>query len=196
MSEKEMNFLDFNEGDPKKDEALFKSIYIEFFPSLIGFAKGYLKDIALAEDVVEDVLLKLWSNRQTISAIKNLRFYLFVATKNACLNYLIKIKKINSISIDELEIEICCTITNAEENLISQENIEIINNEISRLPKKCQAIFLLVKEEKLKYREVAELLNLSVKTIESQMAIALKRLSDSMLHEFPDFISKKLKKQV
>ena len=178
MSEKEMHFLDFNEGDPKKDEALFKSIYMEFYPSLIGFAKGYLIEITLAEDIVEDVMLKLWSNRQTISAIKNLRFYLFVATKNACINYLIKIKKINSISIDDLEIEICGAITNAEEN------------------KKCQAIFLLVKEEKLKYREVAELLNLSVKTIESQMAIAMKRLSDAMLNEFPAFISKKLKKQI
>lgn len=191
-----MHFLDFNEGDPKKDEALFKSIYMEFYPSLIGFAKGYLIEITLAEDIVEDVMLKLWSNRQTISAIKNLRFYLFVATKNACINYLIKIKKINSISIDDLEIEICGAITNAEENIISQENIAIINNEINKLPKKCQAIFLLVKEEKLKYREVAELLNLSVKTIESQMAIAMKRLSDAMLNEFPAFISKKLKKQI
>ena len=196
MSEKEMHFLDFNEGDPKKDEALFKSIYMEFYPSLIGFAKGYLIEITLAEDIVEDVMLKLWSNRQTISAIKNLRFYLFVATKNACINYLIKIKKINSISIDDLEIEICGAITNAEENIISQENVAIINNEINKLPKKCQAIFLLVKEEKLKYREVAELLNLSVKTIESQMAIAMKRLSDAMLNEFPAFISKKLKKQI
>ena len=191
-----MHFLDFNEGDPKKDEALFKSIYMEFYPSLIGFAKGYLIEITLAEDIVEDVMLKLWSNRQTISAIKNLRFYLFVATKNACINYLIKIKKINSISIDDLEIEICGAITNAEENIISQENVAIINNEINKLPKKCQAIFLLVKEEKLKYREVAELLNLSVKTIESQMAIAMKRLSDAMLNEFPAFISKKLKKQI
>ena len=191
-----MHFLDFNEGDPKKDEALFKSIYMEFYPSLIGFAKGYLIEITLAEDIVEDVMLKLWSNRQTISAIKNLRFYLFVATKNACINYLIKKKKINSISIDDLEIEICGAITNAEENIISQENVAIINNEINKLPKKCQAIFLLVKEEKLKYREVAELLNLSVKTIESQMAIAMKRLSDAMLNEFPAFISKKLKKQI
>ncbi len=196
MSENEIDFLDFNDGDSQKDEILFKSIYLEFYPSLIVFAKGYVKQVALAEDIVEDVLLKLWNNRHTIYAIKNLKLYLFVAAKNACINQLIKIKKIDSFSIDDLQIEISGSTSNAEEKLISNENLAIINNEIKKLPQKCQAIFLLIKEEKLKYSEVAELLNISVKTVEGQMAIALKKLSGAMLHEFPFFISKRLKKQV
>lgn len=188
--------VDFN-GQKDNDEASFKSIYLDFYPGLLVFANGYVKEVEVAEDVLEDVFIKLWQNRNTICAIKNLKLYLYVAVKNSCYNYILKKKKSNLISIDEMELEIEAVAATAEESIISFERVALINAEIKKLPKKCQAIFVLIKEEGLKYSEVASLLNLSIKTVEAQMSIALRKLSSSFQSEFPaSFIKRQQKKSV
>lgn len=194
MSDNHLDNIDFNAGSHQDEEELFKTIYLEFYPSLIVFAKGFLKEIATAEDIVEDVLLKLWHNRSAIYAIKNLKLYLFVATKNACLNHLAKNKRMDYESLEDLEVAMLKVSHSPEEAFISNEQLHKIQEEINKLPTKCRAIFMLIKEEGLKYSEVAELLNLSVKTIEAQMSIALKRLSEAIQHDFPSFVVKKQNK--
>lgn len=194
MSDTHLDNIDFNAGSYQDEEELFKTIYLEFYPSLIVFAKGFVKEIATAEDIVEDVLLKLWHNRNAIYAIKNLKLYLFVATKNACLNHLAKHKRIDYESLEDLEIAMLKVSHSPEETFISNEQLNKIQDEINKLPAKCRAIFMLIKEEGLKYGEVADLLNLSVKTIEAQMSIALKRLSAAIQHDFPSFVARKQKK--
>lgn len=184
MLDKNLIDIDFNDDD-LAEESFFKTIYLDFYPGLIVFANSYLKDLALAEDAVEDVFIKLWTNRDTISAIKNLKLYLFIAVKNTCINQLVKRKNINIQSIDELEIDFEPVTASAEESIISKERIQFINEEINKLPTKCKAIFILVKEEELKYSEVATLLNLSVKTVEAQMSIAFKKLAAAFQVEFP-----------
>jgi RNA polymerase sigma factor (sigma-70 family) len=133
---------------------------------------------------VEDVFIKLWKNKNTISAIKNLKLYLYISVKNSCINHLVKLKKINIKSIDELKIDFESITASAEESIISKESIKFINAEINKLPNKCKAIFILVKEEELKYSEVATLLNISVKTVEAQMSIAFKKLAAALKIEF------------
>jgi RNA polymerase sigma-70 factor (family 1) len=182
MSLQNQNDVGFN--DENQDDSFFKAIYLDFYPGLIVFANGYLKDIALAEDTVEDVFIKLWKNKNTISAIKNLKLYLYISVKNSCINHLVKLKKINIKSIDELKIDFESITASAEESIISKESIKFINAEINKLPNKCKAIFILVKEEELKYSEVATLLNLSVKTVEAQMSIAFKKLAAALKIEF------------
>jgi RNA polymerase sigma-70 factor (family 1) len=182
MSLQNQNDVGFN--DENQDDSFFKAIYLDFYPGLIVFANGYLKDIALAEDTVEDVFIKLWKNKNTISAIKNLKLYLYISVKNSCINHLVKLKKINIKSIDELKIDFESITASAEESIISKESIKFINAEINKLPNKCKAIFILVKEEELKYSEVATLLNISVKTVEAQMSIAFKKLAAALKIEF------------
>nr|MBC7614162.1 RNA polymerase sigma-70 factor [Pseudopedobacter sp.] len=185
MPDKNLKVLDFNDKNIS-EEVFFKNIYLENYPSLIVFAKGYVKQIPIAEDLVEDVFVKLWKNRQVISTIQNLKVYLFIAVKNTCFNYLVKLKKYNIQSIDDLDIDFEQITATAEGKIISSERVELINNEINKLPKKCKAIFILIKEEGLKYTEVAQLLNLSIKTVETQMSIAFKRLSQALASEFPE----------
>lgn len=175
--------LDCNNQN-KDDESYFKSIYIDFFPGLLVFANGYVKQIPIAEDIVEDVFIKLWQSRSTIYAIKNIKLYLYVAIKNSCINHLVKQKKLNISFIDDLDIDIEAVAATPEDCLITKERLALINTEIKKLPKKCMAIFILVKEEGLKYNEVAILLNLSVKTIEAQMSIAFKKLAIAFEGEF------------
>lgn len=178
-------YIDFKDKD-SCDESSFKLIYLEYYPGLIAFAKGFLKEKSLAEDIVDEIFLKLWNNRNTIYAIKNLKLYLYVSVKNACLNQIIKSQKYDCQSIDFLQSDIAEVTSNPEEIFITNEKLAIINQEVRRLPKKCQAIFILIKEEGLKYAEVAELLDLSIKTIETQMSIALKRLATAIKIQIPE----------
>jgi len=192
------NLSDLDSGHQfKHDENFFESIYVEFYPGLVVFAKGYVKQISIAEDIVEDVFIKLWQSRSTIYAIRNLKLYLFVAIKNSCINHLVKQKKNNVSLIDDLDIDIEAVAASPEDCLITKERIALINAEIKKLPKKCQAIFILVKEEGLKYNEVAVLLDLSVKTIEAQMSIAFKKLAIAFAGEFSTpFIKTKQKRSI
>lgn len=158
------------------DEVAFEAIFKLFYVKLLQFAATILKSREEAEEVVEDVFMKLWDNRKTLPAIKNLNFYLLVAVKHCALNYLEKNKKHNNIVLEELEVEFGELSMNPEESLISSEKIKNIQRIIDNLPAKCKLIFRLIKEDGLKYKEAATLLNLSVKTIEAQMSLALSRI--------------------
>jgi RNA polymerase sigma-70 factor (family 1) len=161
-------------------ELEFKKIYLELYPKLLVFARAFLHSKEEAEDIADDVMIKLWNNRNNISAIRNLKFYLFVATKNACLNYISKHNKNPIDSIDDYQVDILGVSSSPEDKLISDERLSIIHAAINALPPKCKLIFLLIKEDGLKYSEAAELLNVSVKTIETQMSLAFKKISQSI----------------
>jgi RNA polymerase sigma-70 factor (ECF subfamily) len=189
MFDKNLSSLDFDNRNIS-DEVFFKNTYLAYYANLVVFANGYVKQRPVAEDMVEDVFTKLWKNREKIATIQNLKVYLYVAVKNTCFNYLVKLKKHNIQSIEELELDFESVTSTAEGKIISNERIEMINQEINKLPKKCKAIFILIKEDGLKYSEVAQLLGLAVKTIETQMSIAFKRLADSLSSEFPESFQK------
>ena len=92
-------------------------------------------------------------------------------------------KKRYSFSLDEVLVELKSIHFDPEQLMITAEMVKRIHQAIQQLPPKCRLIFKLVKEDGLKYREVAELLHLSVKTIEAQMAIALRRIGKCMHFE-------------
>jgi RNA polymerase sigma-70 factor (ECF subfamily) len=167
------------------DERAFEQLFLHFYPRLLSFALTYLKNRDWAEEVVEDVLIHLWEHRKVLPAIKNLTYYLYVATKNGALNCLKKNRRHASIDLDEAQSSAMQFHRHPENILISEEIIRDIEKAISALPGKCQLIFRLVKEEGLKYREVADLLSLSVKTVEAQMSIALRRIQETL----PQYLS-------
>ena len=167
------------------DEVAFGQIFKLYYPKLLVFAQAICKSRELAEEVVDNVFLKLWENRKVLPAIKNLNYYLLVATKHTALDYLEKMKKQASISLDNIEIEFGDLQLNPENTLISAETIRIIQAVIDSLPPRCKVIFRLVKEDGLKYREVAELLNISVKTVETQMSLALSKVGSVLQNSLP-----------
>jgi RNA polymerase sigma-70 factor (family 1) len=164
-----------------KDEAALKQLFDEFYPRLLLFAQSILKNKPVAEEVVEDVFIKLWENKASLPFINSLPAYLFRATKNNVLNYQRLTKNQSYIDIDDIKIELTAGIRNPEELFISSEMVHRINAAIALLPPKCQLIFKLVKEDGLKYKEVAELLTISIKTVENQMSYALKKISKALI---------------
>lgn len=155
------------------DQLAFSELYRHYVPGLISFACSIVKDRQAAEEIVLDVFLKLWENRNALKAIEQLNKYIYVATRHTSISFLRKKNKFYYNDFDEDDLY---TFHTPESGLISKQNIEDINKAIQSLPSKCRLIFRLVKEEKLKYSEVADLLGISVKTVEAQMAIANKRM--------------------
>lgn len=167
------------------DELTFKKIYLEFYLALVMFANAHVKNLPVAEDIAEDVMIKLWKMRSNLSEIKNLKFYLLVATKNACFNYLKKSNKHTINSIEDYHVDIFDISQSPEDKMMSDEKLLIIKTAIQNLPPKCKFMFVLIKEEGLKYNEVSELLKVSVKTVETQMTIAFKKIAHEIGYAFP-----------
>ncbi len=162
------------------DELAFKEIYNIFYKDLFRFGFTFLHNKELTEEAIQDVFTKLWLNRKEIEKIQNLRVYLFKSVKNKCLDYLEKKNILSHFELDELRISIGNTVAAADDKMISAEMLNLFNATLQTLPPKCKLIFQLVKEENLKYKEVAEILDISLKTVENQVAIALKKLYSSL----------------
>jgi RNA polymerase sigma-70 factor (family 1) len=173
------------------DETAFRGIYIHFFKRLFQFAFAIVKSREPAEDIIEDIFIRIWQHREDITAIRNLRVYLYTAVKNASLNYLSQ-KAHQSITepFDHIHIDFKASTGTPEQILIGAEMHRRIASAVEALPPRCKMIFKLVREDGLKYKEIAEVLNISVNTVDVQMAIAIKKIISAIEAEF-DFPIKK-----
>lgn len=160
--------------ESKKDLDGIEQLFTANHKALCNVAYKIVRDRSSAEDIVQDVFLKLWRKRDEIKIESTLKGYLFKAVANAALNELQRAKKIQF--KDELkELEQPAVETPAQE-----DNPQVLEKRLSdalnSLPPRCRAIFILSRYENLKYKEIAEQLNISVKTVEAQMGIALEKL--------------------
>ena len=165
-------------------EHAFSQLYMALMPNLLQFAQSIIKKRELAEEIVSDVFIRIWQNREFISEIENLKLYLFISTKNTALNYLSRHYRKNVLSLDEMNIPVSSVNYNPEQILITSELINRINSAISMLPSRCKLIFKMAKEDGLKYAEIAQLLNISVKTIDNQLAIAVRKIGKAISFDF------------
>lgn len=145
---------------------------------LFMFAMSFLRKREVAEEIVSDVFVKTWENRTELEKIKNLKAYLFVSVKNACLSQLRKDKKDKIVSINGMEDFWFIPVESTENEYISKESIEHINKAIDKLPPKCKLAFTLAKINGMKYREIAEIMNVSEKTVNNHLVYAIKKISE------------------
>jgi RNA polymerase sigma-70 factor (ECF subfamily) len=167
------------------DEAAFGELFNRYYSRLLLFAEAILRNRESAEEAVEDVFLKIWENRKLLPAINNLNYYLLVMVKHKSLDYLQSMKNHTVISFGDIDLEVNAMPPDPESSLISAENIRMIRSVINNLPPRCRLIFYLVKEDGLKYQETADLLNISIKTVETQMSLALNKIGESLQPHFP-----------
>lgn len=161
------------------DEQAYKELFHHFYPSLYQFALSIVKTGQLADEAVSDVFIRIWNKRAALARIRNLKLYLFISTKNTSLNYLRQQKR-EMLLPDNYRVQLRSVYFDPEQLLITAEMVNRIHQAIHQLPPRCQLIFKLVKEDGLKYKEVAGLLNLSPKTIENQLALALRKIGTAI----------------
>ncbi|MBI1344325.1 MAG: RNA polymerase sigma-70 factor [Terrimonas sp.] len=162
------------------NQASYKELFILMHSRLSAFAYSILKSKYDAEEVVSDVFIKIWEKRAKLVDIESPVFYLFAAVKNQSINKLASQKKQRQIASEHWVAQLNSVYFDPEKLMMTAEMIRHISQVINTLPPKCRMVFKLIKEDGLKYREAAELLQISVKTVEAQMAIALRRIGKCM----------------
>ncbi|WP_341843681.1 RNA polymerase sigma-70 factor [Chitinophaga caseinilytica] len=162
------------------DQAAFRELYLSLAPQLLKFAYLYIKSKFIAEEVVNDVFLRLWHRRQHLDEISDLKVYLYVGIRNGISNYFTRNKEWEHVDIDTVSDVALELAIDPEQQMISSELRTRIETAVAGLPPRCRVIFKLIREDGLKYREVAEILNLSVKTIENQVTIAIRKIGDEI----------------
>jgi RNA polymerase sigma-70 factor (ECF subfamily) len=166
-----------------EDMEAYKELYLLMYPNLHRFCCSFTRSKEVAEEIVSDVFIKLWQIRSQLSAINNLRVYLYSITKNLSLNYLAQASRNPAVQTADIDIESSIDFRDPEDVYISKETVQKIKLFIQQLPPQCKVIFLLVREHGLKYKEVADILNISVLTVRNQLAIATKKIAEALPSE-------------
>jgi RNA polymerase sigma-70 factor (ECF subfamily) len=164
-------------------EIVFEKAFKEHFRALHAYAFTIIRDEEQAEEIVQNMFFKLWEKKEQIDEISSIKAYLYRATHNESLNYL-KHTKVRA------AYETYIKSSNSEggdavDTLSTKELQQKIDKALNELPEQCRTIFQMSRFEELKYREIAEQLNLSVKTVENQMGKALKVLREKLADCLP-----------
>lgn len=161
------------------DRKAYNAFFDYYYPRLIKFALIFVNHHSHAEEVVSEALIKIFKNRKKLAKINRIEGYIFITVKNQCLKFLKKNNQHLSIvhSIEEEDDFVIRSSDTPEREYLSNEFCSMLNDAIDQLPSKRKMIFQLVKEEGLKYKDVAELLNISVKTVEVHMGLALRDIN-------------------
>jgi RNA polymerase sigma-70 factor (ECF subfamily) len=156
-------------------DQLFKISYNPLIKTCLKIVPCY----AVAEELVSEVLLKVWKNRNRIIIASSGNSYLFTSVRNIAIDYLRKEKKALWADLSEVR--------NHHSELYNPHQVselaelqDQINHAVNKLPKKCRLVFQLSREEGLKYNEIAERLNISHKTVETQIGRALRSIKSSI----------------
>jgi RNA polymerase sigma-70 factor (ECF subfamily) len=157
------------------DRTAFELLFQFYYPGLVIYATQFAVDELQAEDIVQNMFIKLWEKRQRVKLVDSLKSYFFTSVRNSCLNSL-KHQQVESKYIGQLY-------DMSEKNLLYQPNLyiaselqEIIRQAIDELPERCREVFVMSRLEQMKNDEIAEKLNLSKRTVETHISHALKIL--------------------
>ena len=154
-----------------EEDEIFRNLFIDYYPSLISFALYYVGDKTIAEDLVQEVFVKLWETRERWSAVDDFSAYQMVRFK--CFNYL-RAEKIRNEATRSFTEEIDITEIN---NYIAEETFRLVMNSMEDLPPACRTVFSLTLEG-YSAKEIAEKLDIAVETVKKQKQIARKILKE------------------
>ena len=161
-------------------ESAFDELFRKYYKNLTYFAIKIVKNRETAEEVVQDLLVNFWEKRHQLEPTISLKAYLYRAVYNNSIHY-----SKNEKRFEKTEITEALDLGSDFENILEQSELETrIYQLIEQLPTECRKIFKLSRFEELKYKEIAEQLEISVKTVETQMARALKFIKTNLVDYF------------
>jgi RNA polymerase sigma-70 factor (family 1) len=153
------SYNDILHGIANHDQQSFRLLFDLFSSRLIHFSYSLLKNRETAIEIVDEVFVKFWKNREQATSIQNVNMYLHTAVKNSALNYLSRKSKEQVIDPGDIINSHLSTDQNPEQKMITAELFRKIEQAVDELPPRCKIIFTLVRAYGLKYKEVAALLN-------------------------------------
>ncbi len=178
MTESEVRKL-LRQMKEQDSQTAFRDFYDMTYDRLFRIAYYYVKQEEWSQEIVLDVFLRLWKQRDTLLDVRNIEDYCFILVKNASLNYLEKESKyttVHSSCLPEPQEQSC----SPEETLITEELFALYVKALDRLPERCREVFMLRKVKGLAQREIAACLGISENTVEKHMVKALKYLGQAL----------------
>jgi RNA polymerase sigma-70 factor (family 1) len=161
------------------DESALTELYNKFWQSLFVSSYNVLKDKELCEDIIQDIFMNIWHNREKLEINISLKGYMYACARYQVFNQFKKNK-------DKIHVELFDDIdkrfqhATPETQLMHEELVQQINTIVDTLPEKCQLVYKLSREEQLSHKEIAERLNISTKTVENHITKALHMIRLSM----------------
>ena len=158
----------------KDDHEAFRQLFESFYGSLVAYANTLTHDSEQAKDLAQESFAQLWDKRKGLATILSVKAYMFSMVHNLYIDQYRKRRSRDKI-FDELKVQALNDQFSSPEKDIAERERQLIQL-VEQLPPKCRRILLMNKKEGKKYHEIADLLGISVKTVESQMRIAFKRI--------------------
>jgi len=182
LTEDKELYLRLKEGD----EGAFNTLFRKYYSAMCLFANQFLHDRELAEEIVQDMFVKMWEKQAVLNIETSVKQYLFRAVRNHCLNQ-IQHEKIKKQYANKV-LETASQEINVDQYYLEVDLVRRIEKSIESLPPKRKEIFRLSREQGLRYKEIADALGISVKTVEAQMGLALKYLRED-LKDFSNYLT-------
>lgn len=162
------------------DEKAFRALFDFVYPKLLNYAFVILKNHDSAEDIVLEVLHNIWQQREKLPKIDRFESYLYVCVKNKTLDYHRKNSKTLQEQFSEPHFSEYITHQNPEIQMLNKELLDTLDRAILGLPEKTRLVYRLIKEEGHSYQEAADVLGVSVKTINNQLLYAVKSIRETI----------------
>lgn len=176
------------------DKRAFEYIYRSWYEQLVHFSNEYLVDIETSKNIVQNIFLRLWEKHTLVDADSNLKSYLYMATRNACLSHMRHLRveetylknalinpedfQLNYDALEELKID----------QIDFSELEGLIRETIESLPERCREVFILSRYHDMKNKEIAEKLGISIKAVEAHITRALTKLRSNTKDYIPELI--------
>jgi len=167
----------FNRFREECSQESFTDFFNHYYNRLTQFAVTIIKSELLSEEIVLDIFLKLWEHSKTLNTIDNIETYLYISVRNRAISALKEEQKFHFDLLKDAHVTLAEYKMSAENVLIEQEMFGALHEAVNQLPSKCKIIFKLIREDNLNRNEVARILNISVKTVDNQIAIAIEKIA-------------------
>jgi len=163
-------------------QTAFRLFYDMAYPVVYKYVRLYISDSEDCKDVVSEVFYMIWKNRHNLLSVNNFKSWLFIVSRNEAFHFLKKKEKYRFVSIDDMPIELQIDVSEA--NFIDAEMLAVYQDAVNALPERCKMIFLLAKEENMKYREIAEICSVTEGTVAQQMNIAIRKITETVKRHY------------
>lgn len=182
-AEERLLLRQLREGDMNSYETLFH----RYYPSFFAFAKGMLKDAGAAEDIIQNVFMKIWIHREALDETMSIKNYIYVLSKREIFNYL-RAKYNTHVVLTEDMVTLESSSPDNELPTDYGELREAVQNVINSMPPKRKSIFCLSRFKSLSNQEIADKLGISIRTVEKHIELALRTFKEQLGGFFTLFI--------
>lgn len=179
LTEKYISDMELLDRIKKNDSEALRILFERYFEALCFFSFQILKSNELCEESVSDVFTNIWLKRKTINIKTNFRSYLYSAVKNQSINYLRQEKRYSQ-NMESTNLHLVISDQTADQSILQQNLENKIDSFIKELPERRGLIFRMNRIDGLSYKEIAEILSISVNTVQNQMVKAIKYIADQL----------------